>query len=314
MNDMVSKKKPKYLYLISHRREFEELCAMEMRYIFGKTSNSNFHLTNKIIDISRSPFIKGCVTILYSDENIATIEKKMIEDNLFFNNYKIHFSKFDEVPYQIRLQSMRALGFTINGDFAIKDPEVEFILTKINNMWIFGKLESNPNKWLERRKKPYNYSHALDVKIAMAVVNIAINNNYDLRIIDPCCGSGTILIEGRTLGIDILGYEINPLVKQHCNLNLKYFGFEPNVEKTNMLNTTEHFDVAILDLPYGHSSIITRDEQIALIKKAKEISDKLVIITMDNMSDIMQDIGLKIIDKCKIKKSNSFNRYITVCI
>ncbi|MCK5761298.1 MAG: SAM-dependent methyltransferase [Candidatus Izimaplasma sp.] len=314
MNESISKLEPKYLYFISHRREFAELCAMEMRYIFGKISNSNYHLTNQSINISRSSFIKGQVTILYFDKNINTIEKKMIEDNLSFDNYKIHFSEFDAVPYQIRLQLMRTLGFTINGDFAIKDPDVEFILTKIDGIWIFGTLKSNPNKWLERRQKPYNYSHALDVKLAKAVINIAINNNFDLRVIDPCCGIGTILIEGRTIGIDIEGYEINPLVKQHCNINLEYFGFEPNVKKIDMLTTTNHFEVAILDLPYGQSSQITKEEQIALIRKTGEISDKAVIITMDDMSDIIQNIGLKIIDTCIIKKSNTFSRYVMVCI
>ncbi len=314
MNDSVIKLTPKYLYLISHRREFEELSSMEMRYIFGKTSHSNYHLTNQLVDISRSPFIKGRVTILYSNESINTIEKMMIEDKLTYNNYKIHFTEFDKVPYQIRLDSMRALGFTINGDFAIKDPDVEFILTKIDGVWIFGILQHNPNNWLERRQKPYNYSHALDVKLAKAIINIAINNNFDLKVIDPCCGIGTILIEGRTIGIDIFGYEINPLVKHHCNLNLKHFGFKPNVPKMDMLKTTEHFDVAILDLPYGQSSKITREEQIALIRKTKEISDKSVIITMDDMRDIILNTGLRIIDSCKIKKSNTFSRYITVCI
>ena len=42
---------PKHLYLISHRLEFIELCALEMKSIFGKTSNSNYHLTDELIDI-----------------------------------------------------------------------------------------------------------------------------------------------------------------------------------------------------------------------------------------------------------------------
>ena len=81
-----------------------------------------------------------------------------------------------------------------------------------------------------------------------------------------------------------------------------------------MLKTINHFDVAILDLPYGQSSIISKEEQIALIRKTKEISDKSVIITMDDMSYMINDIGLRIIDKCKIKKSNTFSRFIFVCI
>jgi|LGOV01.1.fsa_nt_gb tRNA G10 N-methylase Trm11 len=303
----------KYLYLISHRNEFAELCAMEMRHIFGKTTNSKYHLSNDFIDISRSTFIKGVITILYTGETVQYIEEKMLKDELEYDNYKIHFIKFQEVPYKERLQSMRTLGLSIEGDFAIKNPDVEFILTKIDDVWIFGKVHNNPNDWLDRRRKPHNYSHALDVKLAKAVVNIAINNDFNLKIIDPCCGIGTVLIEGRFAGVSIKGYEINPLVKTHCNLNLQHFGLNPDVTKTDMLQSTEHFDVAILDLPYGQSSLITKEEQISLLRKTKEISDKAVIITMDDMSDIMISLGYSIIDSCKIKKSNTFSRFVYVC-
>ena len=313
MKNSFTKSIPNYLYLISQRLEFKELCAMEMKYIFGDISNSNYHLTNQLIDVNRSAFIKGRVNILYYANTIEKIEKMMIEDELKYENYKIYYKKYDKVPYKTRLESMRILGFTINGDFAIQNPDIKFALTKIDGIWIFGELESNLNKWKERRIKPYNYSNALDVKFAKAVVNIAINNDFELKVIDPCCGIGTVLIEGRNAGIDITGYEINPLVKQHCNINLKHFGFEPDVTKTNMIETNKQYDVAILDLPYGHSSNITRKEQIELIKKTKEISNKSIIITMDDMSSIIQDVGLRIIDKCKIEKSNSFSRYITVC-
>lgn len=304
----------KYLYLISNRLEFQELCAMEMKYIFGKTSSSNYHLTDEFLDISRSTFIKGRISIMYYDENLKDIENEMIKDKLSYDQYKIHFVKYYEVAYSKRLEAMRLLGFTIAGDFSIKDPKVEFVLTKINDIWIFGKLFNNPNEWIKRKKKPFNYSHALDVKIAKALINIAINNDFDLKVIDPCCGIGTVLIEGRNLGIDITGYEINPLVKHHCNINLNHFGFIPNVGKIDMLQTTAHYDVAILDLPYGQSSIISKEEQIALLKKTKEISDKSVIISMEDMSSDIISVGLNIVDKCKIKKSNTFSRYITVCI
>lgn len=313
MSNEINLLNPKYLYLISSRLEYTDLCDMEMRFIFGNTSNKNYHLTNTLIDISRSAFIKGKVTILYHEDTIQTIEQMMIKDNLYYDKYRIYFAKYDKVPYKSRLESMRTLGFAINGDFSFENPENEFIITKVKDKWIFGTLEKNPNTWLSRRNKPFNYSHALNVKHAKAVLNIAISNNFDLKVIDPCCGIGTVIIEGRAMGIDIMGYEINPLVKQHCNINLEHFGFNPDVTKTDMLKTKEHFDVAILDLPYGHFSKISREEQIALIRKTKEISDKSVIITMDDMSEIMMDLGFKIIDQCRIKKSNTFTRYVTVC-
>lgn len=313
MNDSIKNKSPKYLYLISSRLEYIELCALEMKYIFGNISNVNYHLSDTLVDINRSVFIKGIVRILYKDPSLNAIEQKMQKDTLTYNNYKIHFMKFDETDYQTRLKAMRILGTTIEGDFAIKDPKIEFILTRIDGEWIFGELTNNPNTWKQRRKKPHSYSHSLDITIAKSVINIAINNDFNTNIIDPCCGIGTVVIEGRFANVNIKGYEINPLVKHKCNLNLEHYGFTPDVTKQDMLETSEMFDVAILDLPYGHYSNISTEEQTALITKLQSISKKSLIITMENMNKQIEGAGLQIIDSCEIKKSNTFKRYLTLC-
>jgi len=302
-----------YLYLLSAKKEYEELCLMEMRHIFHQATSHKYHLTNQNIDVSRSPFIKGKATILYEANNIETIASQMKQDDLHYEEYKIHFIKFDEVPYQDRLSIMRTLGFQIIGSYALQQPKNEFIITKINGVWIFGKLTKNPNNYLSRSNKPHNYSNALDTTLAKALINIAIDNDFNRTLIDPCCGIGTVLIEGRTLGINITGYEINPLVKIRCNENLTYFNFLPDVEKIDMLNTTKHFDVAILDLPYGQFSFVTKEEQLALLRKTKEICDQAVIVTMDDMSAILKSLGYVIVESCQIKKSNAFSRYVSIC-
>lgn len=302
-----------YLYILSSKKEYDHLCAMEMRSIFGINTPKNHHFSNKLVDPSRSAFFKGRVDILYVDTDIESLEQRLLLDDLTFKKYKITFPKYDEVGYQERLTLLRRLGFAITGDYAMKDPIDELILTKIDGLWIFGQFRRNPNHHLARKHKPNNYSNALDTTLAQALINIAINNNFDSKLIDPCCGIGTVLIEGRKLGVDITGYEINPLVKNKCNENLSHFGLNPDVKKTDMLTTTKHFDVAILDLPYGQFSFITKEEQIALLKKTKDISDKSVIVTMDDMSELLKEVGFELLDTCEIKKSNAFSRYVTVC-
>jgi len=309
----MTKIKQEYLYLISHVLNHQELCEMEMRYIFNNSKSTKYHITTEDINVSRSTFIRGKVTILYRNTDFQDLKEEMLADNLKFDMYKIHFVKIDEVPYQDRLISMRALGFTIEGSFAMSNPLVEFVLTKIEGEWIFGLYQPNPNNWIKRKQKPFNYSNALEVKVAKAIINIAINNNFGLKLIDPCCGIGTVLIEGREMGIDIKGYEINPLVKLHCNSNLEYFGFTGDVPKIDMHFSDEHFDVAILDLPYGQFSLTTKEKQISLIKKTTEIADKSLIISMEDISEIVSDLGLKVIDSCIIKKTNNFQRYISIC-
>lgn len=81
-----------------------------------------------------------------------------------------------------------------------------------------------------------------------------------------------------------------------------------------MHDIKETFDVCILDIPYGLFSPITREEQINIIKTARRITTKrLVIITFENMDTIIENVGFKIIDKCSVSKNN-FKRYISICI
>jgi tRNA G10 N-methylase Trm11 len=283
-----------------------------MKHIFNNFTNQFFFLTNQDININRSSFIKSRIQILYKASSIEEMEANMLQDHLAFNNYKIHYIKQDKVDYQDRLMAMRVLGYTIKGDFAIKDASINFALTKMNNQWIFGYYQKNNNEWVKRKNKPFDYSHAMEVKLAMSVLNIAISNNFDVTVVDPCCGIGTVMIEARSMGIDIEGYDFNRLIVNNCNHNLEYFMFAPDVKRMDMHDITKHYDIAILDLPYNLFSSITLAQQIELIKKAHSISNKLVLVSMENINEKLEKFGIFADEVCEIKKSNAFSRFITV--
>ena len=130
-------KRSKYLYIMSYRREFKELCRLEMRYLFKECSSDVYNHTDEDVDVSKSTFFKGRINILYQDTDIHTIEQQLIDNEVYFDQYKIEYIKNDPVEYQGRLQAMRVLGTAIEGDFAIKDPLVELALTKMAGVWIF---------------------------------------------------------------------------------------------------------------------------------------------------------------------------------
>lgn len=302
----------KYLYLITFHRIYESLCSMEMKSLFGKTTSQLHHFTNDEIQLSRSTFLRSKITILYREKSIDAIESKMISDKLQYDDYKIHYIKMDPVSYKDRLLYMRKLGYTIEGDFSIKDAKVNFALVKIAGEWVFGTLESNSHDWLNRKKKPFSYSNAIEVRLAMSVLNIAIQNDFNLTIVDPCSGIGTILIEALIMKLNIKGFEISPFVKINANKNLVHFGFNPISVKMDMLQIEEQFDVAILDLPYGLYSSITRLQQKNMIQKTKEISNRLLLISMEDMTEELLEAGYEVKDACVIEKSNAFKRYITL--
>lgn len=280
----------------------------------GEIPKSNYFSSNKNLDISRSVYLRSKIEILFSNTSLEHLNSTMKAANLAFNRYKIHYIKtVDGVPYKERMEALRLIGFAIEGSFAISDPLVEFALLRLEGVWYFGHYSRNEDSWKYRKHKPYNYSHAFDVKLAKTIINIAIGNNFNLKVIDPCCGIGTVVIEGRIIGADITGYELNPLIAEHCNENLKHFGLKGDVHNQDMLEITNTYDVAILDIPYGHFSLTSIEEQTRLICKSRDIAKKVIIISMEEISPLISSTSLIIKETCKITKSNAFSRYLYVC-
>ena len=75
-------------------------------------------------------------------------------------------------------------------------------------------------------QKPEMYSTALSTRDARAIVNIAAPFPEGLKIIDPCCGIGTVLVEAMSMGIAIEGRDVNKRVVWGSRINLRHFGFE----------------------------------------------------------------------------------------
>ena len=94
---------------------------------------------------------------------------------------------------------------------------------------------------------------------------------------------------------------------------MEALGYKINIVTGDMHNINEYYDVAILDMPYGLFTKTTPEVQRKIIRTTRRISKKAIIITFENMDDMIEKEGFKIIDREIIYKNN-FKRYINVCI
>ena len=267
-----------------------------------------------MLNPSRSPFIKDMISIIYEEDSLEQIVEKIIEDKLSYDDFKVCYIKLEngDVDYKERLRSIREIGFVITGESEMHNPKVILGVTKVYGRWIFGKYERNDYEWHIHDKKPYSYSNSLSLRVARALVNIAVKNNLDCKLIDPCCGVGTVVIEALSMGINVKGYEINKSIAENAQKNLEFFGYENVITSGDMHNIEEKYDVAIIDLPYGVFTATTLEEQIALMKTARRITNKLVIVTFEDMDKHIIEAGFDIINKCYVCKGK-FKRYINIC-
>lgn len=304
----------RYLYCINYPVFEEELCKMEMRCLFGKNPSEKYLFSDVYINISRSPFIKDMISIVYEEDSLEKILQNIIEDEISYDDFKVCYIKLENggVNYEERLRSISKIGYVITGEPKMHNPKIMLGITKVNGKWIFGKYERNDYEWHIHDSKPYSYSNSLSMRVARALVNIAVKNNLACKLIDPCCGVGTVVIEAISMGINIIGYEINKSIAENARRNLEFFGYENVITNGDMNNIEEKYDVAIIDLPYGLFTPTTIDEQTALIRTARRISQKLIIVTFENMDEYITDAGFNIIDRSCVSKGK-FKRYISIC-
>ena len=315
INDECGNTQNKYFYFINCSDMEKELCNMEMKSIFKQIPNRKFLFSNKDFNPSRSPFIKFKVNIIYIEESLEIIINKIKKEKISYDDFKVNYMKSEDgdVSYENRLKAVREIGFVINGFPDIHNPKVELAIIKIKDKWIFGELIKNDFKWQKHNDKPHSYSNAIPLRMARALVNIATCDDKRLSIIDPCCGVGTVVIEALDLGFNIKGYEISKPIACNARNNIEFFGYNREIITSgDMHNIRERYDVAIVDIPYGLYSPITSQEQKDIINTSRRIARKLVIITFEDMDNIIISAGFRILDKCYMTKGN-MKREISIC-
>ena len=305
-----------FLYFINYQDNERELCKMEMRCLFNREINEKYFFSDIDINASKSPFIKSKIKIIYSDESLDRMVSKIKEDNLSYDDFKVSYVKSEQgdVQYEDRLEATRKIGFVVNGYPDMHKPRNPLAVTKINGLWIFGEYERNDFKWQKHNDKPYSYSNALGLRMARALVNIAMKDNEEGTLIDPCCGVGTVVIEALDLGIKVKGCEISKQMAYNARENVELLGYlRDTIVCYDMHKIKDKYDSAIIDIPYGLFSPVTLEEQKAIIHTARNICEKMVIVTFEDMEKFIVEAGFSVIDKCVVPKGN-FKRHILVCV
>ncbi|WP_297596084.1 SAM-dependent methyltransferase [uncultured Cetobacterium sp.] len=308
------KEKTEFIYTINYPREEKNLCLMEMRALFNIDLNEKTILSNVKIDPVFSPFIKSRLEILYSADNFEDILKAIISSEMESIDYKVEYIKEEDenISYEERLDKIKQVGLSILGTFSMKNPKNIFGVSNYKGKWYFGICVKGDTVWPDRIKKPYSYSNSLEVRLARTLISLAVEADRTKKLVDPCCGVGTVIIEALSMGLDVTGYEINRSIAKNANTNLGYYGYDKIVVNDDMHNIEEKFDSAILDIPYGLFSHITKDEQFGLIKKIRQISKRLIMVSFEDLEEMIIKSNFKILDSCILSKG-SFQRYIYIC-
>lgn len=310
----MNKKILKYLYTINYPVFEKNICLMEMKALFNISPIDKLFFTNTCFNPSDSPFIKSRLDIIYEKNSFSEIISALIKEEFSSSEFKVEYLRLnsENISYDDRLKAVKKIGLNIIGFPNIKKPTITFGVTFYNNIWYFGILKKNSYYWHDHDNKPFSYSNSIPVKTAKAILNIITNGNKSLSIIDPCCGIGTTLIEGLSMGYNIVGSDINESIVDYGKKNLIHYNLEPLIETVDIAKINKNYDASIIDLPYGIFSHITQEKQEEIIKSARKISKKMILLSFEPIENVIQNSGFTIEDYCESEKG-TFKRYIYKC-
>lgn len=303
----------------SHESE-QELCRMELQRLLGividATQCSSYIISEIELENDRSPFITTKMEIEWEaaslEELMTAIAGFSLEGD---QTFKIRYLKQGDIKgYDARRSVERQLGSQIHGKANMKSPDIVFGVLSDSSGWYFGRCYEGTSPWLKHKHKPQNYSTGLSTVVARALVNIAVPRITGTKVIDPCCGMGNVVIEGLSMGIDIVGRDINPLAIRGARINLLHYGYGNSllVEVGDLRDITVRYDAAIVDMPYNLCSVMSKAQCQQMLQAVYQFSDLAVIVSSEQLEQDITQAGWHVTDQCTVAKG-SFVRSVWLC-
>lgn len=232
------------------------------------------------------------------------------------------------------------LGNLIKGKVDLENPknEIRVIFAKPNNVQKISKNEENllenfyvslkiadiDRKQYDERafqNKPFFYPISLHPKFARTLVNLAkVKKGI---VLDPFCGTGTILIEGGLLKLKVIGTDIQEKMIKGTEKNLNFYNIKNYklycCDVSEIGKYISKMDAIITDPPYGRSATTKKENIEQLYERAfavfKDVlkKDKFLTIILPNENSI--NIGKKyfeLVEVHELRVHKSLTRWFCV--
>lgn len=307
----------KYVYSFNYDYHNESLCKLESRQLFKEEVEEKILFSNLKIDPSISAFIKCRFEILLDSENYSDLIDKIKNLNICNEGFKAEYLILngDESDYDTRRAKLKDIGYSITGEPDFENPTIIYSICKHKNSWYFGVLFKHDFTWREHKKKPYSFSNSIGMDIGKTLVSIATEGNKNRKLLDACCGVGTILLEACIAGIQIEGCDIDSKRIDFTNKNLIHYGYKAKTNCCDIKDLNKTFDAAIIDLPYNLYSYSDDSITTKIIDSVSKLAKRIVIVSTSDISSKILDSGLKTTDSCIVEKrgKSKFYRKVWVC-
>lgn len=291
----------------------EELARAEFQALVGIPANdARLPSAPAAADVSRAAYISLCAEHIASGSDLGELCRQVGERGLAADGFAIREKR---IPHGLEVnlrESVISVAGCITGHPDLRTPSVEFLLVARPEGWDFGRIISQADRsWAKHVRKLHSYSSSISSRMARAMVNIA--GQPGQRLLDPCCGAGTILIEAASLGLEAVGCDINPLWPPRALENAQNFGLSVGAFVADATEVSGCFDMVVTDLPYGRNVLLDLRETREILANVGKLAPILVLVAGQRLEEMLNDLGYQSRLVATAKKG-SLVRYFYHCL
>lgn len=302
----------KYLYLTSVPNHEAELVNAESRILTGHSPNAyGITISEKCVDVTRGAYVKCCMEILFEGGGVSEVCGQIEASGLYAEDFRVSVVKRPRRLEADTIKIAHIVGGVIGGTVRLEQPRVVFLVVITHEqVWLGRLLSESDGWWFVHRKRPYMTSSALPTKLARAIVNLIADPSD--RLVDPCCGTGTIVLEAAHIGMRVVGYDINPKMVKATQGNLVHHNLGASVQLGDARQIKGQYDALATNLPYG--IMLDRDpiQDWAILQNLNNIASKAAFVSIQDLSQPLEDLGYGIQQIVHVPKQNMVRRiYIT---
>jgi predicted RNA methylase len=182
------------------------------------------------------------------------------------------------------------------------------LVAQRETFWLGEILAESTQSYAPHMKKPCHVSVSLEARIARALVNLVVPPAGTL--IDPCCGTGSILLEAAALGLTAYGADRNPKMAHMAQRNLLHFGYPPRVVCADARTWTQTADALVTDIPYGRQLESAEEDLPAILANCARLAPLAVFVAGEDIVTQLAAAGYEDIEVLRLVKPNGFTRYV----
>jgi hypothetical protein len=174
-----------------------------------------------------------------------------------------------------------------------------------------------------------HYQHATTQSASLSATPTITIPNHPFRLLDPTCGSGTLLAYCMARGMQVEGWDINPNCVEGCKRNLEFaFGAEStsnwsvhhrdssqvvSTATNSMVTTTttpshlSTFDCAVANLPWGVNTVSYAYENqriLTALRHGLRAQVPVVIVSKTPLNHELEQLGFQILGHAHVPQQD----------